>query len=192
MRHIGLIGLARSGKDSVATHLVRNYGYTRVAFADAVKEHALKVDPWVNHYHMHSPDDSEAERLSEVVDALGWERAKRDYPEVRRILQTIGAAQRDHDPDYWIRIAQRKIGGGMYLRPIVVTDVRYLNEVIALQRQGFTMVGVRRPNAGLSGDAAQHSSETELSDYIPRYGIHNGGSLEALGEAIDALLAAAR
>ena len=35
---IGLTGYAQAGKDSVANSLVQNYGYTRVAFADKIKE----------------------------------------------------------------------------------------------------------------------------------------------------------
>ncbi|NED29195.1 hypothetical protein G3I37_30615, partial [Streptomyces anulatus] len=60
-----LIGKARSGKDSVGAHLVRRYAYTRLAFADPLKEMALAVDPLIPLSHgVHG-------RLSLLVQGVG-------------------------------------------------------------------------------------------------------------------------
>ena len=44
---IGLTGYAQSGKDTLANILVENYGYTRVAFADKIREFLYEVNPMV-------------------------------------------------------------------------------------------------------------------------------------------------
>ena len=75
---IGLTGPPGCGKDTAADHLVKNHGFVRVAFADTIREVALTIDPY-DHFF----------RLSDVINLIGWDRAKRQ-PEVRRLLQVIG------------------------------------------------------------------------------------------------------
>ena len=71
---IGLTGFARSGKDSVAKVLVDQYGFTRVAFADKIRELLYEVNPIVNDSNF---------TLQGVVNEFGWEDAKVLFPEVR-------------------------------------------------------------------------------------------------------------
>ena len=61
---IGLSGYAQSGKDTVAEILVEEYGYTRVAFADIIKQAVYLLDPIVNVSGM---------RLRYFVDQIGWD-----------------------------------------------------------------------------------------------------------------------
>lgn len=201
MRNIGLIGKARSGKDSAAAHLVATLSYTRLAFADPLKELALRVNPIVAAYGAPAQRPGPADwytRLGDVVNSIGWERAKDEYPEVRRILQHIGQAQREIDEDFWLRELLRKVKAAADWRmPVVVTDVRYRNEAESLRRVGFQLVRIIRPPAPLTAEqiargpkpvpaAAQHSSETELDDFAADVEIVNGGSLDALYAAISA------
>jgi len=185
MRNIGLIGKARAGKDTAAAHLVRQYAYTRIGFADPLKEMALSIDPIIG---AEGDDYGITEfRLSEIVRDSGWERAKDDYPEVRRLLQQMGQTVREYDEDFWLSILLRKAVGAARLNvPVVVTDVRYQNEAASLRSAGFKLVRITRPGAGSGGDSAAHSSETALDDFPADLDIVNGGSLEALGAAISA------
>ena len=54
---IGLSGMKRSGKDSTAEILQRNYGFSRLAFADKLREALLALNPSVvdTSTHMYSP-----------------------------------------------------------------------------------------------------------------------------------------
>ncbi|GGY88642.1 hypothetical protein CP967_31170 [Streptomyces nitrosporeus] len=138
MQNIGIIGRARSGKDTAGQWLVENREYRRIGFADPLKEAALKLDPIVcaqSHYS-----------LSMVVRGDGWERAKDEFPEVRRILQELGAAVRAIDEDFWLRAAMKRVleanEAGI---PVVITDVRYPNEVDSLHRAGFALLYLHRP-----------------------------------------------
>ena len=75
---IGLTGFARSGKDSVAKVLVDQYGFTRVAFADKIRELLYEVNPIVNDSNF---------TLQGVVNEFGWEDAK------VLLSQALGIAQ---------------------------------------------------------------------------------------------------
>jgi hypothetical protein len=182
-KSIGLIGPAQSGKDTVGARLRQRYGYQRVAFADPLKRAALNVDPVIPaSYGVHM-------RLSTLVADVGWDYAKTTYPEVRRVLQHVGQTVREIDPEFWIRAAFPAIDAAERLGlPVVVTDVRYLNEVVALQNRGFSMLRVTRPDAGVTGEGAKHKSETELDDYAARLTIANTGTLDDLNRIVDSLL----
>ncbi|MEU0245162.1 hypothetical protein ABZ192_12655 [Streptomyces sp. NPDC006235] len=199
MYNIGLIGKARSGKDSAAAHLVRKFAYTRLAFADPLKEYALNVNPWIK-YDCPGFFYGETIRLADLIEHVGWERAKDEYPEVRRLLQSIGQAQREADADYWVNVMRRSLNSAeRWNMPVVVSDVRYLNEAEMLRARGFRLVRISRPSMVipltgtgkisaryLTEPAAKHDSETELDDFAADLDIINGGSLEALYALIEA------
>lgn len=171
---LGLIGHAGSGKDTVAAHLVSR-GFTRVAFADAVRNVLLSVNPLVTRDGL---------RLRDVVEAHGWDRAKREIPEVRVLLQGLGAGVRDElGESTWLDHALRRLDA---LRgPVVVTDVRYPNEGRVLQRRGFFLVEVQRPGVG---PANAHPSEVDIPVELADATLLNNGSIPELYEAVDALV----
>jgi hypothetical protein len=178
MHNIGLIGKARSGKDTAALHLVRTRHYTRLAFADPLKEMALSIDPYVPTGY------GVTVRLSALIADVGWEYAKDTYPEVRRILQHTGQTVREYDDEFWVTSMRRKLSNAeAWNLPVVVADVRYPNEADMLRARGFRLVRIVRPEAAMSGRdyrAARHSSETALDGYAADVEITNDGSVEAL------------
>lgn len=178
---IGLFGYAGSGKDTVADYLVKQYAYTRVSFAAPLKEMALSIDHRVDCY-----GDERDIMLSDVVREKGWEYAKRNYPEVRRFLRSLGKTMRDQDTDYWLSIAMDKIWD---LReqhmPAVVTDVRHENEYQHLWEDphSFTMVRIDRP--GTNTAKIDPESGALIASVTPDATITNDGSLESLRRIID-------
>ncbi len=171
---IGLIGHAGSGKDTVADHLVRR-GFTRIAFADAVRNVLLSVNPLVTR---------EGLRLQEAVEAHGWDRVKREIPEVRVLLQGLGAGVRDTlGESTWLDHALRRLD--TLSGPAVVTDVRYPNEANALRNRGFTLVWVQRPGVG---PANAHPSETDIPTELADVVLTNDRGIPELHAAVDALV----
>lgn len=172
---IGLVGYAGCGKDAVAAHLVRR-GFTRVAFADAVRSVLLSVNPLVSRDGL---------RLRDVVEAHGWDRAKREISEVRVLLQGLGAGVRDElGESTWLDHAMRQLDT-LSDRPVVVTDVRYWNEGIALRNRGFALVWVQRPGVG---PANGHPSETDIPTELADVVLTNDRGIPELHAAVDALL----
>jgi len=188
--NIGLFGYAGSGKDTVAEYLVKNYQYTRIAFADPLKEMALSIDPivWTGEIigtpEVPRDDDAEGYRLSALVQTEGWETAKRSYPEVRRFLRSLGRTMRDRDPDYWLDIARGKFASADSLNmPVVVTDVRHENEYLSLRDDWrFTMVRIDRPGTDTEADP---ESGTLIKSVTPDWIIRNDTTIDFLNKGVD-------
>ncbi|MCK9603177.1 MAG: hypothetical protein M0R66_02180 [Candidatus Omnitrophica bacterium] len=162
---IGLAGKAGSGKDAVARILVEEYGYTRVAFADTVKRVLEDTDPIVDCVY--------GARLSDVLEDedQDWDAVKR-YPEVRRLLQNLGMAVREIDPEWWIKAAYLPNDGHSR---IVVSDVRLPNEVHEIWKKQGVVYRVSRSGAGIG----EHPTETALDGWMLPV-IENDGTLDEL------------
>lgn len=185
-RHVALMGRAGSGKDTAAARLVSRYQFVRVAFADPLKDSALRLDPIVGAES--TSYGSLPIRLSDVVRRYGWDRAKNSYPEVRRTLQNLGETVRADDADFWLRMALDKVRtADRWSLPVVVSDVRYANEADALRSAGALMVRIERPGASAGGEAARHVSELDLDAYPADVTIPNTGTLGHLDALVDAL-----
>lgn len=190
---IGVVGKKRAGKDTFAARLVER-GFTRVAFADPLKETMADLDPWVRIEAdeaglLYGPgtvlahNGPEFVRLTAILKAVGWDVAKQ-FREVRRLLQAHGVAIREHvDPDVWIYVAKDRIDA--IPGPVVITDVRFRNEADAVEEWGGNTVRVLRP--GLESTDA-HVSETELDDYVSHFDIVNDGTVSDLRAKADDLL----
>ncbi|MFI8084355.1 hypothetical protein ACIF6L_26575 [Kitasatospora sp. NPDC086009] len=183
--NIGIIGRARAGKDTAGAWLVRERGYQREAFADALKDAALKIDPiitadeWEDEYNPANHGVDEV-RLSQHVDEEGWEGAKA-WPEVRRFLQELGAAIRAIDPEFWLRAALTKADAANDAgRACVVTDVRYANEAEMLRSRGFHLLYIDRPGI----PHLVHESEGALGPEDADCTIMNAGSVADLESAV--------
>ena len=170
---IALTGRARSGKDTVADILVKHHGYSKAAFADKLKEGMLKLNPIVN----------PSERVQDVVSRVGWEKAKDDYQEIRRLLQVFGteAGWQLHDyPELWPDTLKGSLGSG----PTVITDLRFPGEREWATAHDIPVVAIIRDSVPrLEGKLGQHPSEAGISD--PDYHILNNGSLEELRVQVD-------
>lgn len=178
---IGLIGKKRVGKDTFAAKLVRDHGYARVALADPLREAALALDPIVGTFPLLDEGVNRVRewRLSDVVESLGWEKAKDLIPEVRRTLQRFGTESiRSLDDQFWIRTAFQRIDA---LRangtPVVVTDVRYPNEADAIRNATGYLVRIVRD---LPQDGDTHASERAMDDYREHLRVPNNGTQDEL------------
>ncbi len=97
---------------------------------------------------------------------------------VRRILQWWGTEyRRAQDPDYWTKAWEAALAELPDRNAhILVDDVRFRNEVDAVQRNGGVLIRVERP--GFNG-ANDHSSENSLDDFNGwNMILRNDGSLE--------------
>ncbi|SEA56823.1 hypothetical protein SAMN05660420_02496 [Desulfuromusa kysingii] len=83
---------------------------------------------------------------------------------VRRILQWWGTEyRRAQDPDYWTKAwAQKLQEYDLTQTPIIVDDVRFVNELEMIKKQGGIFIKIERP--GFDG-ANNHSSENSLDHY---------------------------
>lgn len=155
MRIFAFAGPARAGKTSAADFLQeeceeRGFYVERVSFAGILK--------------------SGCERLGITKE--------RDEGEYRALAQRWGQSRRERDPDYWVKKTVRKINKMMKTEHedfnrfddgdgdcweetvVIIDDVRYPNEVDAVNKLGGTVVFID-PGKRVDMDAEWRSHESE-------------------------------
>ena len=183
---IGLSGYARAGKDEAAKVLVQEFGFTRLAFADKLRDCLAALDPLVaptpEGYFVRPKNPV---RLSEVLDIYGWDGYKNSMyaDEIRRLLQRLGTevGREQLGDNVWVDAVLNQTDPG---KDYVIADTRFPNESLAIEERGGTIWRITR--AGI-GPANEHKSETGLDDWPWTLEIHNDGSLESFKDTVRAL-----
>lgn len=159
---IGFGYRAKSGKDTAGQHLVANYGFTRIANADALKE----VVSIITGENAHDPEFKQSPTCLGVSGGSA--------------LQIIGVALRDKFPDIWIKASGLE-QTARFVDRVVVTDVRFQNEADAVKSLGGILVRINRP--GFAGDS--HTSEISGDTIKWDHVIDNVGTLAEFEAKVD-------
>lgn len=189
---VGLGGLKGSGKDATADWLVARHGFVKLGMSEPVHDALLRFDPWLpltgapaDLLELLRADQGEFLLYSELTGRLGYDAAKR-VPMVRKALQKMGTeVGRWLAEDIWVDKAAEKISGLRAVgSPVVLTGVRFPNELDMLQSLGGAAVWVDRPGVEQDG----HDSENSLTQKDFRYALPNWRDLAALYRRTDLLL----
>lgn len=172
---IGISGYAQSGKDTVANHLVKNYNFVKISFADPIREALIRLDPKV------TIADMRGVSLASAVSGMGWENVKADSPDTRELLQRMGTevGREMFGKDFWVNQAMLK---AREHENVVFADVRFENEVEAILEASGAVWRVSKPDVEAVN---RHISETSLDNYKFDKHIYNIGSLEELYSIVD-------
>ena len=151
---IGLGYKARSGKDTVAGILQTYCGFQPVAFADSLKLACKEVFGFTYDQLHGALKDSEDPYWSQVTG---------QGLSPRKILQLVGteAFRKIIHPDIWIYSLKKRVEE-LKNPNIVITDMRFFNEVEAVKKWGGYAIKIDRPGLPLVN---QHVSEIELDAY---------------------------
>jgi len=193
-RLVGVSGKKRHGKDTFAERLTSIHGFTRVAFADPIRDALLALNP----YTAVEPDETGIirdaagyslpagkYRLAFLVKAAGWDAVKATR-EGRRLLQDFGLGLRDTlHPDVWLDATMAKVDA--ISGPVVITDVRFPNEVDAVKSHDRGLL-VWVVNARIPETGDTHASETSVSIEDADVIVDNSSTIEALHRRADAVL----
>jgi len=177
---IGMIGQAGSGKDSVADYVVKNYGFTKLAFADPLKQ-AVQVMFNIDDKHMFDRDLRE-----EVLE--GWEPWS-----TRKLLQFVGTElmRTQVDESIWVKNAVSRI---KKLGDVIIADVRFPNEVddVKARLDGMAntvFIRVSRPDhLDAQGGIQNHASESFIDGLDADIDIVNDGTFEDLYAKVDDIM----
>lgn len=195
---IGVSGKKRSGKDTLGAALVRELGFTRVAFADGVRELVAATYGWPLE-RVQSEEFKEVMVIEEdeMPPQPGVPRALRLTG--RDLLQRTGmAARKVFGDDVWIKVALAKCGpqwcercgntvqaheamgassgcafkqhhaAGNY----VITDVRFPNEVRAIKAAGGKVI---RLNTAESAKTLHDYKQAEIAEEESGFCCHGYG-----------------
>jgi hypothetical protein len=137
---IGVVGFIGSGKGTAADLLIENYDFTKLSFADAVKDATAAIFGWPR--PLLEGDTDESRNFREQPDPFWSDKFGREVTP-RAMLQMMGTeAGRDvFHKDLWIYALEKKLG--MY-KNVVIPDVRFPNEIKFIHDQGGFVVRVVR------------------------------------------------
>ena len=190
---IAFAGLAGTGKDTAAAHLVQRYGFLQAAFADPIRSMALIL-------------------MEEAGIDAAWltERALKESPmpglgvSARALLQTLGTEVGRHlSPDLWTRHMGLRLGlapatyaaeaqGRLWPKQpvhdrIVISDCRFENEAAWVGAHGGTVIRLHRHQAG---EVRNHASEAQVLSLPADVDIHNHGlTVDGLHALLDGTMA---
>lgn len=169
---IGLTGLPRSGKDTVAQYLEFEYGFTRLAFADPLKQAAaVLLDRPLEQMHGKDGFDREA-----VLPEWGFS--------TRWFLQVLGTEclRQQVRADFWIQRMRNVISEpGRIDGRFVITDCRFPNEVDLVHEFGGQVVEVVRPGTRKSSHVSDAGVPSDRR-------LDNSRSIEELYSGVDYLI----
>lgn len=197
---IGLVGFIGSGKGTVADILVQKKSYTKMSFADTVKDATAAVFGWPR--ALLEGDTQASREFRETSDDWWSKRFGYDFSP-RLALQMMGTeAGRDvFHHDIWVYSLERK----MELYPnVVIADVRFPNEMRFIQEKGGFVVRVKRGadpewyntalqanlecNSDLMVDHPIHYSEWAWIGQHFNYELYNEGSISMLEGDVEHML----
>lgn len=181
---VGFSGFARSGKDTAVEYLVREHGFTRIAFADKLRDFLYALNPVVcANYEHHGLVPTSGylgpvySTVQEEIDKSGWDGYKSGpfSDDIRRLLQRLGteAGRQTLWDTIWIDAALNGLDShGKY----AVSDARFFNEFDAIRDAGGQVWRIERPGIGPAND---HASEMEAIDYPHFEGVlYNDSTIE--------------
>jgi len=190
---IGFVGFIGSGKDTAADYLVNFHGFRRDSFANTLKDACAAVFGWDR--VLLEGRTKEAREWREQVDPWWAERLGMPNLTPRWILQYWGTevCRTGFHDDIWIASLEnkmRKTGDN-----IVISDVRFPNEIKAIHNAGGMVVRIKRGddpvwykdaesmNAGPAGNISWALSKSK----IEKLGIH-ASETAWVGSPIDVIV----
>ncbi len=122
---VAFCGIAGCGKDTIAKYLISELNYTRVAFADALRDICASLYPELKEYN--------SDELKDIIIPKYGMSAREIWIKVSKTL-------RDIDDDIWISKTSQKLQ--TIDTNIIVTDCRTFKEFEMLKTSGFKIIWV--------------------------------------------------
>lgn len=185
---LGLMGRKQSGKDTVAEHLVEEYGFVRYAFADPIKKACQEAfgfnweQSWGKDKEVVDPRWGITPR--KVFQIFGTELFQYELPKHAPELADIGRTFWAYRFALWY---EEQISKVPELK-VVITDVRFPFEADLVNKLGGIIVKITRPNLT---NTDMHASEQEMESIQYKYAIENNGTLEDLRVNVDRMFSLA-
>jgi hypothetical protein len=177
---IGITGRKFNGKDTLGLYLIEKYSYNRLGFADSLKEACKCIFTFT--------DEQLYGNEKEIEDSY-WKVTP------RKIFQYIGTElfrnqlhviMPDVKENIWVEVVKKQILDKIKQNSntkIVITDVRFQNEVDMIHELGGIIIKVNRKSVNNNIDT--HSSELEIDKLNIDIVLDNDNTIEDLYKAFD-------
>lgn len=198
-----MVGLIGSGKDTAADYLVSHHKFVRDSFASTLKDAVSAVFGW--NRELLEGKTVEARQWREEQDAW-WSNRLNMHITPRKVLQQWGTdvCRAAFHNDIWIASLEHKLKNST--NNIVISDVRFPNEIAAIRNAGGIVVRIKRgPDPAWFAEAKKancgclesrnklqtagiHSSETSWIGCKTDYEVTNNSSVTNLYAELETIL----
>ena len=183
---IGICGFQGSGKDTIADYLQNIYGFKRDSFASTLKDAVAAIFGWDR--ELLEGRTIESRQWRETVD--NWWANRLDMPGLtpRLVLQKWGTevARKSWHDDTWIASLEHKLVNAH--NDIVITDVRFPNEIRAVRSAGGIVIRVVRGPEPEWYDIAVATNEGTFNHMAHAYPEVHPSEWAWIGTKFDAVL----
>jgi hypothetical protein len=171
---IGLVGFAGSGKGTVGDILVDDHDFTKLSFADAVKDATSAIFGWPR--HLLEGDTDQSRKFRETKDDFWSARLERDFtPRLAMQLMGTEAGRNVFHTNLWVDVVERKIKHKQeweFENNFVIPDVRFPNEIEAIRKWGGFVVRIVRGKEPDWYDAAERANKEGNTDIMMHHCVH--------------------
>ena len=194
---VGILGFIGSGKNTVGNHLVNSHGFQSASFAESLKDAISAIFGWPRDMIEGSTSQS---RIWREEPDIYWSKKMGRTVTPRWVLQHLGTnVLRDRFfDDIWIASLEHKIK--QTSRNVVITDVRFPNEIKMIRENNGMLIWVKRGELPTWYNCALHTPDSmpgiyptvHSSEYMwvsqgPFSCIDNNETITQLHQQVDAL-----
>lgn len=176
MPNIGVCGKMYNGKDTIADYLCSKYGYTKIAFADTLKE-VCRIVFGLTYEQLYGKEkETRIERWYDLTPRLMFQ-----FVGTELFRNNMSLLHEGFGRDIWLLSLKQKLGS----KPYVISDIRFDNELTLVKEMKGISIKVIRPDLVQS---STHESETNIDKLMTNVILYNNGTIEQLYQGVDEVI----
>lgn len=158
---IAITGLIGSGKDTIASHLVKNYEYERYSWAAPLKDITATLFSW-DRDMLEGTTPTQREQREQTDEWWSNKLGKNWSPRIALQVMGTEVMRNALHQDIWILAGMQRISGK---QNVVIPDTRFPNEIAAIRDMGGFIWNVQRGSVpewytALTGFKAEYTQFT--------------------------------
>jgi hypothetical protein len=141
---IGIVGLIEAGKGAVGDILIDDFDYTRISWADPLKDSVALKFGWPR--ELLEGDTKESRKFREKKDEYWSAHLGRDFtPRLALQIEGTEAGRNIYGEDMWVAVAAKRMErSDIESHRFVIPDTRFPNEIKYIRENRGIVVRVKR------------------------------------------------
>ena len=169
---IGIVGMKRTGKDTMANLLTNYYGFNKVAFADPIKDICKILFNWDKEFLESDDKDKYCELGIVPRDMMKWIGTDIFQYQIYERFPNLKIKQKE----IWVNAVKNQI-----TNKTVISDVRFIHEAEFIKNNGGILVYIDKNPIT---DNLEYDLNELINNYVD-YTIENKDKLHIFHENID-------
>lgn len=186
---IGIVGVERAGKDTVADYLIKNYNFKKHSMADPIRDISKIMFSWSQNQLL-GPEKDIVDPNTNIKPREFFKWFGTDICQFAIYSQFPDLAQAIPPRTIWAKIMSRFIEDNKLTANIIIPDIRFVHEADELIKAGGILVRLSRAELENPGQCDKYDLPVLMHDskYMPAYTIHNNTDITDLYNNIDLVL----